>query len=107
VIRKTKVSQQVSEYIQDFMDDNPVYSNATLLEMSKEPWLYDYHMSKEEAMMWKMKGVCHVCHIDPNHHRDDCPWSHNQLMFAELERVDQNHFKIDIEVGKILAQLKK
>jgi hypothetical protein len=54
-----------------------------------------------------MKGVCHVCHIDPNHHRDDCPWSHNQLMFAELERVDQNHFKIDIEVGKILAQLKK
>lgn len=102
VIKKTETSQKVSSYIQDYLEDNPQQSQKSLTEMSKEPWLYDHNLTHEEAMIYKLKGNCHVCGYDPHYHRDDCPWSANQLMFAELEKVDRSISIVDFAVSKII-----
>ncbi len=107
VIKRTEKSKAVSDYIKDYLEDNPFKSEVTLQEMSKEPWLYDANLTKEEQMYWKLKDQCHVCRISPRFHRDDCAWSHNQLMFAELELVDKTHLQIDLAVGEILKNYKK
>jgi hypothetical protein len=107
VIEKTELSNKVSEYIKDFLEDNPQHSGISLQEMSKEPWLHDPDLTDEERMYWKIKDQCHVCRIPPRFHRDDCPWSHNQLMFAELEKVDRHHLHIDLAIGGILKNFKK
>ena len=48
------------------------------------PWLFDDTLSPEEQMAWKLKGECHICGIDPRHHRDDCMFSAVQQMFASI-----------------------
>ena len=48
------------------------------------PWLYDSSLTEEEVMYWKLRGICHQCHVDPHYHRDDCIFSANQQMLAGL-----------------------
>ena len=107
VIEKTAKSKEVSNYIREYLEDHPFRNEVTLQEMSREPWLYDSDLTDEERMVWKIKDKCHVCRIPPRFHRDDCPWSHNQLMFAELELVDKTHLQIDLAIGNILKDFKK
>ena len=82
-------------------------SFGTANEWLHKAWLYDSDLTDEERMVWKIKDKCHVCRIPPRFHRDDCPWSHNQLMFAELELVDKTHLQIDLAIGNILKDFKK
>lgn len=49
------------------------------------PWLFDDSLSPEEQMVWKMKGQCHLCGLDPAYHRDDCCFSAVQQMFASIK----------------------
>ena len=34
--------------------------------------------------------------MSAKHHRDDCTWSMQQLMFAELEQGDKFYFYLDL-----------
>lgn len=53
-----------------------------LLHISHNPWLYDDNLDDQDRMMWKLKNICHLCHIDPTFHRDDCGYSLPQLMMS-------------------------
>ena len=107
MIERTDKSKEVSNYIKEYLEDHPFKNEVSLQEMSREPWLYDADLTDEERMVWKIKDQCHVCRTPPRYHRDDCPWSHNQLMFAELELVDKTHLQIDLAIGNILKDFKK
>jgi hypothetical protein len=52
--------------------------------IAENPWLFDDSLTDEERIYWKLRGVCHMCGIDPHFHRDDCSWSANQQMLAGL-----------------------
>jgi hypothetical protein len=77
----------MTEYVKELLADHD-YSELTPRQVSLNPWLYDPALPPGEMMYWKLKGVCHECRISVSHHRDDCCFSSNQLMFAQMERFD-------------------
>ena len=94
--RYTQVTDQVAErinkiglnnYIKEMLADHD-YSEVDPSVVSRNPWLYDPQLTPEEMMYWKLKGVCHECKISVKHHRDDCVFSANQVMFAKMEQFD-------------------
>lgn len=108
----TKAEQQVidrvkrigiSAYIKEVLEDHDFKIDNQLI--SKEPWLFDPELTDEERMLYKLKGKCHVCGLDTKFHRDDCPYSMNQLYFAELETIDGNLKHINTYINSIIGEL--
>lgn len=71
---------------------------------SREPWIHDPSLTDEERMYYKIKGVCHLCGIDPKYHRDDCVFSDVQLSFQQMEREHQ--MSVPMDTGAIARKLK-
>ena len=94
----------ISEYIKELLADHD-FGEITNAQISSEPWLYDPELTHEEAMFYKLKDKCHVCGISPRFHRDDCPYSRNQLYFAELEKADMGLTHINHYINAIIGEL--
>lgn len=88
----------VTEYVKQLLEEHD-YTELEPYKVSRDPWLYDPRLTPEEIVYWKLKGVCHECKISARHHRDDCCFSANQLMFAQLENIDHglNHINKYVE----------
>ena len=78
----------IHQYIKELLADHD-YGELSPDEVSRNPWLYDPLLTDEERMFWKLKGTCHECKISVRHHRDDCCFSSNQLMYKQMDRHDQ------------------
>ena len=71
-------------------------SHAVFEQMSRDPWIYDPIVEEDDVMFYKLKDKCPRCGMSAKHHRDDCTWSMQQLMFAELEQSDKFYFYLDL-----------
>jgi len=94
----------ITEYIKELLEDHN-FDELNNSDVSLEPWLYDPAISHEEAMFYKLKDKCHVCGVSPRFHRDDCPYSMNQLYFAELEKHDLGLTHINHYINALIGEL--
>ena len=106
----TDKEQQVKELIRDVVSGPN--SHVVFEKMSKDPWIYDPIVSEDEVMYYKLKDKWPRCGMSAKHHRDDCTWSMQQLMFAELEQSDKFYFYLDLiiqdpNVQEKMKRLKK
>lgn len=92
----------INGYVKELLADHD-YSELSPTEVSRNPWLYDPLLTPEEMMFWKLKGNCHVCKISARHHRDDCCFSANQLMFRELENLDNGLDHINKYINAVVG----
>jgi hypothetical protein len=92
----------INGYVKELLADHD-YGELDPTEVSRNPWLYDPQLSDEETMFWKLKGDCHVCKISVRHHRDDCCFSANQLMFREYENVDNGLDHINKYINAVVG----
>ena len=101
---KIDSDQKVKQIIRDVVSGPN--SHAVFEKMSRDPWLYDPIVDEDDVLFYKLKDKCPRCGVSAKHHRDDCTWSMQQLMFAELEQGDKFYFYLDLIFQDPLVQEK-